>query len=156
MPSPSDLAPQLERASFLKSGKSLTVDAVAGDEQKDVLGVMAISVDNAVIRDALVQTLGDSGMFRKVSVEPGGDYRLAARVIAQRMDMNTLILLVRYQLFEGGARLWHGNLFSVKSISVGEVFSGAERTEKLRQAVFRDNFGQLAKQVNAALPAPMR
>jgi hypothetical protein len=155
LPTASDLTPPLSGSDYRNSNKSLTVGEVAGKEQKDVTGVVTISVGNDVIRDALVDTLRASGIFRDVSTKPGGDYGLSTQIISQKFDMNTLILLVRYQLIDGasGRNIWAGNILSEKSIGVDEIFSGAERTKKLREIVFRDNFTKLAAQVNGALLA---
>jgi hypothetical protein len=154
MPESTQLVPPVDRAQFRPTGRSLTVDEVRGKEQKDVLGVQTISVPDAAVREALAGTLIASGMFREVSLKPGGELRLSTQVIAQELwGYGTLVLLVRYRLVETGSgrTVWVGNIFSEKSISVSEIFAGTERTQRLREIVFRDNFAQVAAQLDRVL-----
>lgn len=154
MPTPSQLTPELNKANFVAINKILTVGDVTGKEQKDVLGIETISVGNDTFKQALIETLKDSGIFKAVSQNPGGDYLLSAQIISQKLEgYGTLTLFVRYRLVENasGKIVWANNIFSEKSISVGEVFMGAERTKQLRQIVFRDNLSKLVVEINKVI-----
>jgi hypothetical protein len=149
---PSDLVPAIgNREGYVPSGKSLSVAAVTGERAHSDFG--QVIVDGDVVREAMIETLRGSAMFRTVSAAPEADYILSPRVIGEKHRPFISLVLVRYELREtvSGRTIWSGNLFSEKVLTVGDVFLGEERSRKLRQAVFHDNFTQLTSQVSKAL-----
>ena len=153
LPTASQLTPDLNKSDYVTSDKTLTVGDITGKEQKDVLGVMTISVGNNVFKDALLNTLKASGIFREVSPNPGGDYLLSAQIISQSLEgysPTIQTLLVRYRLVESasGKSIWTENIFSEKSLSLTDISSGRERTNKLRQITFGDNLSKLVMDLN--------
>jgi len=156
MPTASQLAPDLNKSDYYASNKMLTVGEVKGTEQKDLLGIETISVGSDVVKDALINTMQSSGIFKDVSANSGGDYVLSAQIISQKLEggmSNTLTLMIRYRLIDSisGKNIWAGNIFSEKSLSVTDVFTGAERLKQLRQMTFHDNFSKLAIELNKAI-----
>lgn len=152
LPDASQLTPTLSKSDYQYSNKSLTVGNVIGKEQKAGSWIV---IGTDVVKAALIGTLKASGIFKEVSSESPGDFQLSAKIVSQELGMNTLTLLVRYQLIESvsGKTIWAENIFSEKSISVAEIFLGDQRTQRLREIVFRDNFSKLAAHLNKAVSA---
>lgn len=115
-------------------------------------------LDSETLRETIVSTLSQTGLFTEVRIQGEADYILSTDVIGQRQLgalSNVELLLVRYRLTDTSEReIWSGNLFSHFELSASQVFMGIERTRKVLEGATRDNMTKLGNEMSNILTSP--
>lgn len=157
-PTASQLSPEIDKSTYTATNRTLTIaDVTEKQEQKSTWSALNTplnsTVDPNTFKQALINTIKATGMFKEVSINSGDDYLLSAQIIAQRMEgsfTETSTLLIRYRLVESatGNTIWSGNIYSEKTLSTTDVFMGTERTKKLLEITVNDNLSKLMAELN--------
>jgi hypothetical protein len=154
-PLASRMTPDLAGIQLAKTEKVLRVGTVTGGEKTNPLDRPRIEDEG--FREALINTLQRSGLFKEVTTELGGDYGLSAQIISQDDVGNystTVMLFVNYRLTDArsGQELWKENLLSQYKLTVSEVFVGLKRLKMCQEGAVKDNLTQLVKKLLQVVP----
>jgi hypothetical protein len=137
------------------SNKILRVSEVRGGEKTNPANLSTI--EDAGFRQALIETLGKSGLFKSVVTDQMADYELQTQIVSQEHQgiyELTAILFVNYRLVESSSQreVWKENLLSTYVAKVEESLYGVERGRRANEGVVRENLRQLVEKLSQALP----
>jgi len=150
----SDLTVHTTTAKLTKQEGSLTVASVKSDNRS---AHFRKPIDVELFREALSETLQESGLFASVSKESGGDFTLEPEIIYQApVDAYsvTVPLLVHYKLRNARTKkvVWKKNTFSQPSIPYEKSeagMTGEVRHNTMVRAAVRDSFNQVLDSMHA-------
>jgi hypothetical protein len=104
--------------------------------------------------------LAQSGLFKGVERQSGGDYLISAEILSQDVtDVDPyhqyIILKVRYRLVdaESGKLIWSDELSSFHALGVEDVFGGVTRVRELQERAMVLNLAEMMDSVSLALGA---
>lgn len=155
-PDVAHMIPSTTQSAVLRSDKVLRVGEVTGGKETNPL--MKSTIDDAGFRQALIETLQRSSLFRSVVTDQRAvDYELQAEIVSQEVQglyQLTATLFVNYRLVElpSHREIWKENLLSRYVARFGESFLGAERLRKANEGVVRENLLQLVEKLSQVLP----
>jgi len=150
------MIPSAPPSAVLHSDKVLRVGEVTGGKETNPL--MQSMIDDTGFRQALVDTLQRSGLFRSVITDQAAaDYELQAEIVSQEVQGiydATATLFVNYRLLEVSSHreIWKENLLSRYMAKFEESFIGVERRRKANEGVVRENLLQLVDRLSQVLP----
>jgi hypothetical protein len=144
--------------SHRQTGKTLVVRPVVIRPQPGIGLVDTIHSmpDAAQYREAIVTTLGHTGLFSEVRTEGDADYVLATDVVGERLigGLNNIgMFFIRYELTNtaSGRAAWQENIFSHAMLSASEMPLGGTRASRVIELGVSDNMSQLAARLADAL-----
>lgn len=148
------MLPPAKAAQTPRFDAALRILPVKGARQ-EMFGGPAL-VSNEMYRDALVQALKQSNLFRQISTEGHGNYELHTELFAQGQGDVALdyrsAMVVQYRIVntQSGADVWRKGFNSRKEVTVSQALSGARRTVTAQEGSVRDNLAQLITALSAA------
>jgi len=137
------------------SDKVLRVGEVTGG--KETKPMMQSTIDDAGFRQALVETLQKSGLFRSVITnQSAADYELQTEIISQEVQGvydKTATLFVHYRLLSVSSQqeIWKENLLSRYVAEFEESFIVLDRRKEANEGVVRENLLQLVGRLSQVL-----
>jgi hypothetical protein len=144
--------------SYHQTGKTLVVRPVVIRPQPGIGLVDTIHSMPAAAqyREAIVTTLGRTGLFSEVRTEGDADYVLATDVVGERLigSLNNIgMFFIRYELTNtaSGRAAWQENIFSDAMLSASQIPLGGERASRVIELGVSDNMSQLAARLADAL-----
>jgi hypothetical protein len=138
------------------TGKVLRVGEVTGGKVTNPMNESMI--EDTGFRQAMVETLQKSGLFRSVIIDQApADYELQTEIISQEvqgMYDATATLFVHYRLLEVSSQqeIWKENLLSRYLAKFEESFFGIERRRRANEGVVRENLNLLVERLSQVLP----
>lgn len=151
VPDANYMIPSVNQFEYTATAKTLKIGEVTGGEKTDPMGRPLIG--NEEFQEALISTLRQSGIFKKVNAEIDADYELIVKIISQKTHSGFTInstLFVNYRLNEtkSNQEIWKENIFSKYDIEFSESFAGVERAKKALEGAARINFNQLLRKLS--------
>jgi hypothetical protein len=138
----------------MKPSGILVVSPVSGGEETNPM--LFSKIDDLSFREALYQSLVNSGLFEKTLLEGDGDYRLNAEIVSQEVKSGinmAATLMVHYELYEKGKDnvVWSENIFSQYEALFEESYYGVKRAQLANEGVVKKNFNQLIEKLASFL-----
>ena len=145
------MVPSFGHTRFVSSNMTLIIAEVKGGKKTNPMS--SSTIENESFREALKNTLKKAGIFKDVSTDKKGDYKLYTEIIAQKLIggfPTTSTLFVNYILIEekSSRELWKENILSQYDAKFEEAFFAAERAKKANEGAVRDNLTQLVKKLS--------
>lgn len=142
-PEKSRMIPYIDYSMFASSGRTLRITGVKGGEET---GWDTPKIGNEAFREALLDTLEESTLFKEIFMDHAGDYELSAEIVAQKVVPGLTAyaaLLVRYGFVESRTNqtVWQENIFSQN-----DAF-GENQGKAVLEGVARDNLSQLIRKL---------
>jgi hypothetical protein len=139
------------------SEKTLLVSEVRGGDITQPWSLKS-KIERAGFQQALIVTLKQSGLFKRIYTEGSGDYQLDTEIISQDIMLGVpdivATLFVHYELtkIKSQKKVWTESILSqYREASFG--FPG-ESQRKANEGVVRENLSQLLKKLAAHLKDP--
>jgi len=140
------MIPYIDYSTFTSSGRTIKITEVkGGGETRDVS-----RIDNKTFKNALIDTLKKSNLFKEISTDQTGDYELNTEIISQKLEPGLTAyaaLFVHYRLVKIKTKqvIWTENIFSQN-----DAF-GANQGKDVLEGVARDNLAQLIRKLRDIL-----
>ncbi len=154
-PEVADMIPSTPPSAISQSDKVLRVGEVTGG--KETKPMMQSTIDDAGFRQALVETLQKSGLFRSVITDQGAaDYELQTEIISQEVQGvydKTATLFVHYRLLSVSTQqeIWKENLLSRYVAEFEESVFVLDRSKEANEGAVRENLLQLVEKLSQVL-----
>jgi hypothetical protein len=133
--------------------RTLLVENVLG-ERPDRLGRPSLGA--VEFRQALVSSLIHSGLFREVTAQGDGEWRLRASIISQEtrgLYTNIEELMIRYEITDrkGGQKIHSETVFTTGEMGTGQIYFGDKRVRALIENTARNNIAEFIKRLRLGL-----
>ena len=148
-----NMVPPAQPASTPVFEKTITVHQVTGAKEEIFGGPELVS--NEEYTEALVETLKQSKVFRKVVTKQSGDWELTTTIVAHGqgdgLDYRSA-MVVEYQIVDTATKkeIWKKGFNSRHEVTVFQAFSGAARTTKAQEGSVRKNLQQFISSLASA------
>lgn len=155
-PEVSEMIPSTTPSTILHSDKVLRVGEVTGGKKTNPM--MESTIDNAGFRQAMVETLQKSGLFRSVIIDQApADFELQTEIISQDvqgMYDKMAVLFVHYSLVDASSQqvIWKENLISRYLVKFEETVFVLDRRKIANEGVVRENLNLLVERLSQVLP----
>lgn len=141
------MVPYIDYSTFTSSGRTIKVTEVKGGGE-ETLGYSKI--DNESFKEALLETLKRSNLFKGIYTNKTSDYELHTEIISQKVEPGIsayAALYVHYTLVRTHTRqiIWSENIFSQNNAF------GANQGKDVLESVARDNLAQLVRNLSVIL-----
>ncbi len=146
-PEKNKMVPYIDYSTFASSGRTLKITEVKGGEET---GWDVPKIDNKSFKEALIDTLKKTGLFKEIFTGQPGDYELDAEIVSQKVQPGLTAyaaLFVHYRLVETKTNqaIWNENIFSQN-----DAF-GANQGKDVIEGAARDNLTQLIRKLSEIL-----
>jgi hypothetical protein len=148
-----NMVPETDGLSTISYDRTLRVMPVTG-AREEVFGGPA-RVSNEEYGAALLAALKNSGLFAKVTTEPGTDLELHATILDhdQGDSLNyRSVMVIEYRLTDAtsGKDVWDTMINTRHEVKVSEALSGAKRTTKAQEGSVKKNLKRLVEELSEA------
>ena len=142
-PEKNKMIPYIDYSTFTSSSRTLTITEVKGGEET---GWDVSKIDNKSFKEAIIDTLKKSGLFKEIFTDQTGDYEVDTEIVSQKLQPGLTAyaaLFVHYRLVETKTNqvIWTENIFSQN-----DAF-GANRGKDVLEGAARDNLAQLTRKL---------
>jgi hypothetical protein len=143
-PEKNKMIPYVDYSTFASSGHTLKITEIKGGEET---GWDVPKIDNKSFKEALIDTLKKTSLFKEIFTEQTGDYELDAEIVSQKVQPGLTAyaaLFVHYRLVETKTNqtIWTENIFSQN-----DAF-GANQGKDAIEGSARDNLAQLIRKLS--------
>lgn len=147
------MVPEISSAPANRFDKTIAVRKVTGAQEETFGGPAMVSDEQ--FKQALVQALDQSGLFRGVITEGSADLEISAEFVAQGQGagLNFMsALVVEYLIVDSASQdeVWSDAYNSRHEVKVSEALSGAKRTVWAAEGSVRKNIAQLLEGLTEA------
>lgn len=141
------MVPYIDYSTFTSSGRTIQITEVKGGGE-ETQGLSRI--DNKSFKEALIDTLKRSNLFKGIYINQTGDYLLHTEIISQKVEPGIsayAALYVHYSLVKIKTKqvIWSENIFSQNNAF------GANQGKDVLESVARDNLAQLIRKLRKIL-----
>ena len=138
----------------VEASGTLVISPVSGGEETNPM--LLSKIDDISFREALYQSLVNSGLFAETRLEGDGDYRLNTEIVSQEVKSGinmAATLMVHYELYEDGKDnvVWSENIFSQYEALFEESYYGVKRAQLANEGAVKNNFTQLIEKLASFL-----
>jgi len=142
-PEKNKMIPYIDYSTFTSSGRTVRITEVKGGEKTDW---DVSKIDNKSFKEALIDTVKKSGLFKEVLTVRTGDYKLDTEIVSQKLQPGITAyaaLFVHYSLVETKTNqvIWSENIFSQN-----DAF-GENQGKDVLEGAARDNLARLIKKL---------
>lgn len=141
-PEKNKMIPYIDYSTFASSSRTIKITEVKGGEETwDVS-----RLDDKSFKEALIDTLKKSGLFKEIFTDQTSDYELDTEIVSQKLQPGLTAyaaLFVHYRLVETKTNqvVWTENIFSQN-----DAF-GANQGKDVLEGAARDNLAQLIRKL---------
>ena len=154
VPAPEAMTVRAEATPEVLVDRTLLLQDVLGGRKSADPMLPTLGVNE--FKQALLNSLKSSRLFREVSTAEPADWRLKTIIISEQLRgtfTNIEELMVRYEIIDAktGSTLMSEAVFTSNEKGVGEIFSGRERHQVLIEITARDNIAEFIKRLKIRL-----
>lgn len=144
------MIPYIDYSTFASSGRTLKITEVKGGEE--TTGWEVSKIDNKSFKEALIDTLRKSGLFKEIFTDQTGDYELDTEIVSQKLQLGLTAyaaLFVHYRLIETKTHkvIWTENIFSQNDGFGGFGGVGTNQGKDILEGAARGNLAQLMRKM---------